>query len=83
MAQGTFVPNTNFIGPQIAELDMIHDPRSMIHRSTDSTHPLQIQGLPRPAGSLMDGKVQLESFLNVAQQLFCNDDVCKMDNERS
>ena len=44
---------------------------------------LQIQGLARLVGSLMDGKVQLESFLNVAQQLFCNDDVCKMDDERS
>ena len=30
----------------------------------------------------MDGKVQLESFLNVAQQLICND-VCKIDNKRS
>ena len=25
LAQGTYVPNMSFIGPQIAELDMIHD----------------------------------------------------------
>ena len=31
LVQGTYVPNMNFIGPQIADLDMIHDPRPMIH----------------------------------------------------
>ena len=29
LAQRTYVPNMNFIGPQIAELDMIHDPQSI------------------------------------------------------
>ena len=29
MAQRTYVPNMSFIRPQIAELDMIHDPRSI------------------------------------------------------